>query len=213
MKNFSIEIYAQLHRHEVSAFVADRYHQVDHFAFTSHEQLRSEIAQEDRSLARTSTIALARHRNGSIVSTARLIERRDSTAILPVERVFGISVAPIRSEGGRVFEFARLASDPAGSRGLAWQLAATLNVYCQLDPVSDSVVAGVDARLLRAMQDRGWGFERIGEPLVHLGSATVPIRVDLAAADALLRRTCAPPVWHRAVRVSHDPQTLRRRTR
>lgn len=85
-----------------------------------------------------------------------------------------------------MFELARLASDPASSRGSAWQLAATPDRCCALDPSLDPIVAGVDAKLLRALRGRGWSFEQLGDPLVHLDSSTAPIRIDLAAARIVL---------------------------
>lgn len=182
-----IEMYQRSHAPEISGFVAQIYSQVPHFDVGPVDALLAEIEAEDRDLACSSIIAVARSEDKGVLSTARLIERSGRADPLPVERVFGVAAEITQAAPGRVFELARLASASDAERGLAWRLAGALYDHLSLDPVRDTVLAAIDEALLLVLAERGWPLEPLGPALFYLGSRTVPVSIDLVRGQQLLR--------------------------
>jgi hypothetical protein len=188
---YTIQFHAGTFEASISTFVADHYYAVGHFQFESRENLAKEIADEDAAFASQSVIACAVDDAGELLSTLRLIVKEDSGRPLPTERAFELHLPNVTSAGNQVqrtMELARMASSPRCERGIVWILAAGLYQYAHLDPKVDLVAAAIDARLLRALGNRGWPVHAIGAPRFHVGSLTVPIVVDLHGTQPLMER-------------------------
>lgn len=100
---------------------------------------------------------------------------------LPIEKIFGLSVVERChiSSDSTVWHIGRFATrQGAGSIELFKQLIMiAISPICE---ASDSrVFAECDTKLLRTLSKMGIVSEIIGEPLVYLGSETVPVCIDV----------------------------------
>lgn len=113
---------------------------------------------------------------------------------LPIEKVFGLHVVDRCdiSPESTVWHIGRFATRKgAGSIELFKQLIISgISPICE---ASDSIVfAECDTKLLSTLSKMGIESEIIGEPLIYLGSETVPVRIDVKSLKTFYGRHTSP---------------------
>lgn len=165
--------------------------------------------RDDRQLAPQSRVFAAVSHDGTLLSTARTIERGHIP--LPIERDFAVTQGALQRvlanplPPRRVFEVARLATDPTAicASGIDKReiVAVTDSVITQViahtsrEP-GNVWVASMDVRALSLFRSRGFAFADLGptDP-AYLGSPTTPVALSIDR--------CRAELWARD-RARHD---------
>lgn len=138
------------------------------------------IYEEEMIHYHQSSFFVAENHSKTIVGCVRTL-KWNKIDQLPIEKVFGLRVVEHChiSSDSTVWHIGRFATrQGAGSIELFKQLIMiSISPICE---ASDSrVFAECDTKLLRTLSKMGIVSETIGEPLVYLGSETVPICIDV----------------------------------
>ena len=117
--------------------------------------------------------------SGNILCGSIRIFQKTPHIILPLESIFNINAESIAGEGASIYHIGRFAvskgADKKGFRIFKTLIALALQVAQQDE---DGIVfAECDVKLLRTIQLLGIEAEAIGEPILYLGSETVPIKL------------------------------------
>jgi len=145
------------------------------------------MSADDRATLPYSTLFAALSREGSILATIRLIEKKNDP--LPIEKDFGLDLVRVSLEKGvipnRIFEIGRLAKNPLRIRqsgiparnrlALVDELIAQ-SVYESSQESGNVWAASIDIEVLGLLRERGFQFEPVGETdTAYLGSPTTPV--------------------------------------
>lgn len=126
--------------------------------------------------------------NGEILGTIRTV-KWDHTTPIPMEEIFGISINNVlipNNSNKTIWHIGRFAIDRKTRHNLSSQLLKMLLMY-SIEPICHSqsgiVLAECDVKLLKIINKLGIKTKVLADPVLYLGSKTVPI---LSERDDLL---------------------------
>jgi len=113
--------------------------------------------------------------------------------VLPLEKLYALDVNALTAERSTIYHIGRFAVskgvDRCGIRIFRTLMALTLNIADQ--DHDGTVFAECDSRLLRTVRHLGIEAQIIGEPVLCLGSETVPVRMSRESYQKFLSKNKA----------------------
>lgn len=126
----------------------------------------------------------------SIICGSIRIFQKTVTQILPIEKIFNITVEDLVGAGTPIYHIGRFAvSKGADKRGFhIFKTLIALALQVAQQGQGGIVFAECDVKLLRTIRLLGIEAESIGAPILYLGSETVPIKLPWAGYQVFLEK-------------------------
>ena len=187
----NIEYYTMCHENvdELIHFVINENH-LHHREIVTVEQINSTrqlLCTEEKQYV-NSQIFVAM--SDSIICGSIRIFQKTVTQILPIEKIFNITVEDLVGAGTPIYHIGRFAvSKRADKRGFhIFKTLIALALQVAQQGQGGIVFAECDVKLLRTIRLLGIEAESIGAPILYLGSETVPIKLPWAGYQVFLEK-------------------------
>lgn len=187
----NIEYYTMCHENvdELIHFVINENH-LHHREIVTVEQINSTrqlLCTEEKQYV-NSQIFVAM--SDSIICGSIRIFQKTVTQILPIEKIFNITVEDLVGAGTPIYHIGRFAvSKGADKRGFhIFKTLIALALQVAQQGQGGIVFAECDVKLLRTIRLLGIEAESIGAPILYLGSETVPIKLPWAGYQVFLEK-------------------------